>query len=117
MRNMFLTLMFAGSLFAANTLHVSSVSDDGAGINTDELLTKAKELNLEIEKEASKKELLNLIFHPKFSTAKNITEISGQGMGMNAVYEIIKSKGGEIEVYTIPNEGTTFSISIPLQHS
>ena len=61
----------------------------------------------------NEKEKTELIFKPGFSTASNVTEISGRGVGMDVVLKNIESLGGRIEIDTKEGEGTTFSLIIP----
>jgi two-component system chemotaxis sensor kinase CheA len=91
------------------------ISDDGAGINKDEVLQKAIEqeiLTQEKAKGMSEKDIFNLIFHERFSTKEEISEISGRGVGMSAVKAEIEKLGGKIEVTSIEDKGTTFVINI-----
>jgi two-component system chemotaxis sensor kinase CheA len=59
-------------------------------------------------------EIDNLLFLPGFSTAKEVSDLSGRGVGMDVVRTAIQSLGGRITIQSIPGEGTTFSISLPL---
>lgn len=88
------------------------VSDDGAGINIEEIKEEALKNNM-IKAGDTDKEILNTIF-TGISTAKSVTEISGRGLGLSIVKLKIESIGGAIEVQTIPGNGTTFVIVIPL---
>ncbi len=92
------------------------IVDDGNGINPDVILKKA------IEKKVvsgdgtnlSKKQIINLIFAPGFSTADEVTNISGRGVGMDVVKSNIEKIGGTVEVDSTVGEGTTFKLKIPL---
>ncbi len=91
------------------------VSDDGAGLDLDKLRRKGLEKNLlEAGRDPTEAELIQLIFTPGFSTADEITELSGRGVGMDVVRSEITGMGGRIESATIHGKGTTFSIYLPL---
>ncbi len=93
------------------------VEDDGAGINPDRIADKAIEKGLITAKEAenlSKEEIINLLFTPGFSTATNVTDISGRGVGLDVVKTKIESLSGEIFVDSRPGSGTKFRIKLPL---
>ncbi len=96
---------------------VIEVEDDGKGIDVEKIRQKAIEKGLLSYEEAissSEKELLSLIFKPGFSTAENVTQISGRGVGMDVVKANIEKLGGSIELNTIYGKGTTIKIKIPL---
>lgn len=88
------------------------VSDDGAGINIEQIKAYALKNNL-IGYDATEKEILNTIF-AGVSTADSVTEISGRGLGLSIVKLKIESIGGSMEVKTVSGQGTTFIITIPL---
>jgi len=91
------------------------VSDDGAGLDIEKLRKKALEKGLiETGREATDAELIPLIFTPGFSTADEITELSGRGVGMDVVRSEIAAIGGRIETTTARGKGTTFTIYLPL---
>ncbi|NLL52129.1 MAG: chemotaxis protein CheA [Peptococcaceae bacterium] len=91
------------------------VSDDGAGLDLEKINAKARQNGLIAEKEElSERDLTNLIFHPGFSTADKITDISGRGVGMDVVKKAITNLGGLIDVQTKKGEGTSFIIRLPL---
>ena len=91
------------------------VSDDGAGLNLGKLRQKGLEKGLlQPDREASDAELTALTFTPGFSTAEEITELSGRGVGMDVVRSEIAAIGGRIETVTTPGKGTTFTIYLPL---
>ena len=93
------------------------IADDGAGIDIEALKVKAVELNLISADQAStlrEQEALNLIFAPGLSTAKQVTNLSGRGVGMDVVRTNINQIEGTIEVSSKPNKGTVFTIEIPL---
>ena len=93
------------------------IADDGAGIDIEALKVKAVELNLISADRAStlrEQEALNLIFAPGLSTAKQVTNLSGRGVGMDVVRTNINQIDGTIEVSSKQNKGTVFTIEIPL---
>ena len=94
---------------------VITLEDDGAGINLDKIRSKALEMGLteaDLE-EASKQELLDLIFEPGFSTAAEVTDLSGRGVGMDVVRTNLETIQGDIQVNTQPGRGTMFTITVP----
>jgi len=96
---------------------VIEVEDDGRGIDIDLLLQKAIQRNLISEDEASKMSIhdaLNLIFLSGFSTADSITEVSGRGVGMNIVKEVVESLRGVIDIASKKGSGTKFTLRLPL---
>jgi two-component system chemotaxis sensor kinase CheA len=96
---------------------VIEVSDDGAGIDRDRVINKAIENNIVSEKEAEKltePEALSLIFRAGLSTAGEVTEISGRGMGMDIVDSVLKRLKGSIGIQTERGRGTTFQLRVPL---
>ncbi|MBF0223915.1 MAG: chemotaxis protein CheA [Desulfobacterales bacterium] len=94
---------------------IIDIKDDGRGINKNRIVEKALNLNL-IKKDAnlSESEIYNLIFHPGFSTAEKITDISGRGVGMDVVKRAIEKLRGNIEIASHEGKGTVFTISFPL---
>ncbi len=92
------------------------VSDDGRGLNTEKLLAKARNNGLltKPESEYTDKEIFQLIMLPGFSTNAEVTEYSGRGVGMDVVRKNIEKVGGSISIHSVKNEGTTFTIKIPL---
>lgn len=95
---------------------VITVSDDGAGIDPDKILNKARRMNLLVkpESEYSEKEIQNLILLPGFSTNEQVTEFSGRGVGMDVVKANIEKCNGNIIVDSKKGVGTNFIIKIPL---
>ena len=92
------------------------ISDDGRGINTHALISKAVSLNLwtpQDAKVANHEQAVQLIFQPHLSTKNETTSLSGRGIGMDIVKESIESRGGKIKVSTIRGQGTTFEIYLP----
>lgn len=92
------------------------VSDDGKGLDRDVLIRKAidKGLTTKPESEISDKEAFSMIFHPGFSTNKEVTEFSGRGVGMDVVRRNIEKVGGTISLDSAKDQGTNFLIRIPL---
>jgi two-component system chemotaxis sensor kinase CheA len=94
---------------------VITVEDDGAGLDAEKILAKARRMGLvEGDRKLTDVEIHELIFAKGFSTADQITEISGRGVGMDVVKEIISGLGGTIEIDTIRHMGTKFVIKLPL---
>ncbi|MCX6077546.1 MAG: ATP-binding protein [Campylobacterales bacterium] len=94
------------------------ISDDGAGIDKEEVKAKALEKGLLSEEQMntlSDDEIYNFIFSEQFSTKETITDISGRGVGMNAVQVELEKIGGTIKINTQENSGTTFIFTIPTQ--
>jgi two-component system chemotaxis sensor kinase CheA len=91
------------------------ISDDGKGIDKEAVTKKAIERGLlEEGKVLTQEEANKMIFRAGFSTAEKITDISGRGVGMDVVKDNINSIQGEIDIRSIPGEGSTFTIHIPL---
>ena len=93
------------------------ISDDGAGIDPNRLKRKAIELGLITPEQAQRMDertTLNLIFMPGFSTAEEVTDVSGRGVGMDVVKTNIEKIGGMVDVESKPGEGTMLKIRIPL---
>lgn len=94
---------------------VIEIADDGAGINRDRVRSKAIENGLIApDSNLSDEEVDNLIFHPGFSTADKISDISGRGVGMDVVKRSIQALGGRISITSKPGKGSTFTMSLPL---
>lgn len=94
---------------------VIEIADDGAGLNCEKLLAKARERGIVGENEAlSDDRIRELIFHPGFSTAQTVSDVSGRGVGMDVVRRNIKDLGGSVEIASALGEGTTFTIRLPL---
>lgn len=90
------------------------IADDGAGLNRDKLLEKAKEKQIPLSDNPSDKEVWQLIFAPGFSTAKQVTDVSGRGVGMDVVQRNIAEMKGQVEIESFPGEGTTIGLRLPL---
>ncbi|MGR2737433.1 chemotaxis protein CheA [Billgrantia sp. Q4P2] len=93
---------------------IIEVIDDGAGLNRDRLLAKARENGLPVSDTMSDDEVWQLIFAPGFSTAKEVTDVSGRGVGMDVVKRNIQGMGGHVQIMSTPGEGTTIRIVLPL---
>lgn len=93
---------------------IIEVIDDGAGLNRDRLLAKARENGLPVSDAMSDDEVWQLIFAPGFSTAKVVTDVSGRGVGMDVVKRNIQGMGGHVQIMSRPGEGTTIRIVLPL---
>jgi two-component system chemotaxis sensor kinase CheA len=94
---------------------VIEVKDDGAGINNERVLKKARERGLiEANATLSDDEISNLIFMPGFSTAETISDISGRGVGMDVVRRNIQDIGGRISLKSDPGRGLVMQLSLPL---
>ena len=94
---------------------VLEVSDDGRGIDRDKVLARAIEKGLVRRgAELSPSEIDQLLFQPGFSTADNVTELSGRGVGMDVVRAAIHDLGGRISLESTPGKGTCFETMLPL---
>ncbi|MFM2587497.1 chemotaxis protein CheA [Vibrio sp. TBV020] len=97
---------------------VIEIRDDGAGLNCDKLWDKALEKGVlsgdSRREEYTDKQIMNLIFAPGFSTAEEVSDISGRGVGMDVVRRNIEELGGHIEVESELGKGSRFTISLPL---
>ena len=96
---------------------VVEVSDDGRGIDAQKIRAKAIDLGLTTKEESAlftESEILDYIFRPGFSTAEQVTEVSGRGVGMDVVQSVLYRLKGSISVETRPGKGTTFRLKLPL---
>lgn len=94
---------------------VIEVSDDGGGLKRERILAKAQERGLvEPGKLLSDREIFNLIFEPGFSTAEQVTNLSGRGVGMDVVKRNITALRGSVDVNSTPGAGTTVTVRLPL---
>ncbi|WAC22326.1 chemotaxis protein CheA [Blastomonas sp. SL216] len=92
-----------------------TIRDDGRGINRERVRAKAEAQGLiEPGAQISDSELLHMIFHPGFSTAAQVTNLSGRGVGMDVVKRTIESLRGTIDITSNPGEGSTVVLRIPL---
>ena len=93
------------------------VKDDGSGLDREKIANRAIELGWLTKEQAtatSKAEILELIFRPGFSTASQVSELSGRGVGLDVVLSQLQSLKGKISVNSSPGEGTTFTLRLPL---
>jgi len=93
------------------------VKDDGAGIDADKIGKKAVERGIVSEEELEqmdKRDILDFVFHPGFSTAEEVTDVSGRGVGMDIVRNVVKKLDGQISIDSEFGEGSNFVISLPL---
>ncbi len=93
---------------------VIEVSDDGAGLRRDKILAKAMKQGMQVSESMPDEEVWNLIFMPGFSTAEQVTDVSGRGVGMDVVKRNIQSMGGHVEITSHAGKGTTTRIVLPL---
>ncbi len=93
---------------------VIEVSDDGAGLNRERILKKAMDQGIPVSESMPDEEVWQLIFAPGFSTAEQITDISGRGVGMDVVRRNIQDMGGHVQLASEAGQGTTTRIVLPL---
>jgi len=94
---------------------VIEISDDGKGLDKDRILKKAMENGVvDGSHTLSDQDIYRLIFHPGLSTAKEITDVSGRGVGMDVVKQSVEKLRGKIEIDSVPGEGSTFITRFPL---
>lgn len=93
---------------------VISISDDGGGLNRERILAKARENNIPIGDNPRDEDVWQLIFAPGFSTAAEVTDVSGRGVGMDVVKRNVQSLGGRIDIESRAGQGATFTIHLPL---
>jgi len=94
---------------------IVEIRDNGKGLDKDQIIKKAKSSNLITDdSRLTDNEIYSLIFHPGFSTAKQITNISGRGVGMDVVKKSIEKLRGKVEINSRPGQGSSFIISLPL---
>ena len=90
-------------------------TDDGQGLNIDRIREKAKNVGLLTDENfTSETDIVNLIFEPGFSTANEVTELAGRGVGMDVVRSEAASLGGRVSVSTVDGKGAHFTIHLPL---
>lgn len=90
------------------------VIDDGAGLNRKKLLAKAEANGLAVSENMSDDDVWQLIFAPGFSTAEQVSDVSGRGVGMDVVKRNIQAMGGHVEILSREGQGTTTRIVLPL---
>lgn len=90
------------------------IEDDGKGINHEAILKSAQNKGIDTSHIQTPEQAVSLIFTPGFSTAEAVTDVSGRGVGMDAVKSFVEGVGGSIDVSTQINHGTTFTLTLPL---
>lgn len=90
------------------------VIDDGAGLNRERILAKAMSQGMAVHENMTDEEVGMLIFAPGFSTAEQVTDVSGRGVGMDVVKRNIQEMGGHVEIQSKQGAGTTIRILLPL---
>lgn len=93
------------------------VSDDGRGLDQEKIASKALEMHLITPQQRevmSREDILQLIFHAGFSTAETVSNVSGRGVGLDVVRENLEKVGGSIKVASTPDNGTLFTLQVPL---
>ena len=94
---------------------VVEVSDDGAGLDKERILAKARSRGLVGQSDLlTEEQIHDLIFLPGFSTAEKTTDVSGRGVGMDVVRRNVNELGGKIEIRSVPGKGSRFLITLPL---
>lgn len=93
---------------------VISVNDDGAGLNRERILAKAREKDIPVSDSMPDSEVWQLIFAPGFSTADVVTDVSGRGVGMDVVKRNILAMGGQVEIESSAGWGSRITIRLPL---
>lgn len=93
---------------------VIAVHDDGGGLNRERILQKARENGMALPENMTDKQVWQLIFAAGFSTAAEVTDVSGRGVGMDVVRKNIEALGGRIDIDSVAGEGATFEIQLPL---
>lgn len=90
------------------------VTDDGAGLNRERILAKAMSQGMAVSENMTDEDVGMLIFAPGFSTAEQVTDVSGRGVGMDVVKRNIQEMGGHVEIKSKQGAGTTIRILLPL---
>lgn len=101
---------------SGNTISIV-LADDGRGLDEERIAAKAVATGLVTAADRAampRDKILNLIFEPGFSTAETVSNVSGRGVGLDVVRQNLEKVGGSIKVASIPGEGTTFTLQIPL---
>lgn len=93
---------------------VIEVGDDGAGLPRNKILAKARERGLPVSDQMTDQEVFLLIFEAGFSTADQVTDVSGRGVGMDVVRRNIQSMGGRVEIESMLGVGTRMTVRLPL---
>jgi two-component system chemotaxis sensor kinase CheA len=92
---------------------IIALSDDGRGLDEPKILARAEQQGLET-RSLSREEILALVFRPGFSTADDVSTLSGRGVGLDVADKTIRSLGGRVSVRSVPGQGATFLIDLPL---
>jgi two-component system chemotaxis sensor kinase CheA len=90
------------------------ISDDGRGLDRERILKKAAERNIAVPENPTDAQVWDLVFAPGFSTAEQLTDLSGRGVGMDVVRKNITALGGQVEIRSRKGNGTTVAIKLPL---
>ncbi|MDR1994951.1 MAG: chemotaxis protein CheW [Azonexus sp.] len=93
---------------------VIEVGDDGAGLPRDKIMAKARERGLAVAESMSDQEVFSLIFEAGLSTAEQVTDVSGRGVGMDVVRRNIQELGGRVEIDSLLGVGTRMTVRLPL---
>ncbi len=93
---------------------VIEIEDDGQGLNREKILRKAKERGLVSDEMLTDYQIDNLIFEAGFSTADQVTDISGRGVGMDVVKKAIEKLRGKVEIFSCEGKGARFIMRVPL---
>ncbi|MFV0594313.1 chemotaxis protein CheW [Shewanella sp.] len=93
---------------------VIAVHDDGGGLNRERILQKARENGMALPENMTDKQVWQLVFAAGFSTAAEVTDVSGRGVGMDVVRKNIEALGGRIDIDSVAGQGATFEIQLPL---
>ncbi|MCX8117545.1 MAG: chemotaxis protein CheA [Desulfobacterota bacterium] len=93
---------------------VIEIEDDGQGLNREKILKKARERGIVSDEPLAEHQIDHLIFEPGFSTADQITDISGRGVGMDVVKKSIEQLRGKVEIFSQEGKGTRFIMRVPL---
>jgi two-component system chemotaxis sensor kinase CheA len=93
---------------------VISVTDDGVGLDRDKIIAKARELGMPADESMTDAEVYQIIFAPGFSTAREVTDVSGRGVGMDVVRRNVTALGGRIEIESTLGQGTSIRVRLPL---
>ena len=93
---------------------IIEVQDDGRGLDRDRIIAKARELGMHADEAMNDTQLFGIIFEAGFSTAKEVTNLSGRGVGMDVVRRNIGALGGTVHVASTRGQGTTITIQVPL---
>lgn len=93
---------------------IITITDDGAGLNRDKIMEKAMNNGLDVNQNMPDSKVWSLIFEPGFSTAEQVTDVSGRGVGMDVVRRNIEGIGGAVEIESHQGVGSVFTIRLPL---